>query len=241
MRETSTPGDHNRAYYDADQVVEEYATMFGEGLFDRERRIVEAYFDAAAGPALDLGCGAGRTTRALEREGFDVVGLDVSAPMVRRARGQVGSPLVIADAARLPVPDDSFAHVLFSYNGLDYVPRGQRPAVLDEVARVLRPGGLFAFSSHNLLNRLVADPRYPSTVRDRLGFWWRNLKAGHVGDARKLEVDSSGSTIGYYGTPWRQRRALRAHGFADVAVVPRGGRLSRYFGPWLYYVARLER
>ncbi len=36
--------------------------------------------------ALDFGCGAGRSTRFLERLGFEVIGIDVSAEMVRRAK-----------------------------------------------------------------------------------------------------------------------------------------------------------
>jgi SAM-dependent methyltransferase len=36
--------------------------------------------------ALDFGCGAGRSTRFLRERGFDVVGIDVSAEMIRRAR-----------------------------------------------------------------------------------------------------------------------------------------------------------
>src|SRR5512140_2215168 len=38
--------------------------------------------------ALDFGCGAGRSTRFLEKLGFETTGVDVSAEMVRRAREQ---------------------------------------------------------------------------------------------------------------------------------------------------------
>ncbi|MBI2213754.1 MAG: class I SAM-dependent methyltransferase [Acidobacteria bacterium] len=41
---------------------------------------------AAGRTALDFGCGAGRSTRFLKRHGFDAVGVDISAEMVRRAR-----------------------------------------------------------------------------------------------------------------------------------------------------------
>src|SRR5215468_1408143 len=36
--------------------------------------------------AIDFGCGAGRSTRFLRQLGFDVVGLDISEPMLARAR-----------------------------------------------------------------------------------------------------------------------------------------------------------
>ncbi len=44
----------------------------------------------------------------------------------------------------------SFDFVFFSYNGIDYVNHEDRQKVLAEMARVLRPGGTLAFSSHNL-------------------------------------------------------------------------------------------
>jgi len=46
--------------------------------------------------------------------------------------------------------DESFDFVLFSYNGLDCVGHADRLQVLAEVHRVVRPGGVFMFSSHNM-------------------------------------------------------------------------------------------
>lgn len=87
---------------------------------------------------LDLGCGDGRITEALARDrGFSVVGLDSSPDMVRAAAAR-GLEVVEASANAIPLPDASF-DVVFSNAALHWV--DDHPAVVREIARVLRPGG----------------------------------------------------------------------------------------------------
>ena len=67
-------------------------------------------------------------------------------------------------------PDAAFDIVAFSYNGLDAVGFEDRHVVLDEVARVLAPGGVFAFSSLNrdgpgYANHTARRCRVPPPVR----------------------------------------------------------------------------
>ena len=45
--------------------------------------------------------------------------------------------------------DNSYDFVLFSYNGIDHLELPERERALSEMKRVLRPGGIMAFSSHN--------------------------------------------------------------------------------------------
>ncbi len=62
---------------------------------------VEFYLDKArrsGGPVLEVGCGTGRVATALAQEGFDVVGLDVSEPMLKFAEQK--RIRLSADAAR---------------------------------------------------------------------------------------------------------------------------------------------
>ena len=107
-----------------------------------------------AGPrVLELGCGSGRLLAPLAAAGNRVVGVDSSAAMLERAhvrlhsaiaRGQVrlvqGDMQDLADLA-----PGSFDLVLIPLNGLLHLnePDGQR-RVLEQAARVLRPGGLLA-------------------------------------------------------------------------------------------------
>ncbi|MET0984745.1 MAG: malonyl-ACP O-methyltransferase BioC [Steroidobacteraceae bacterium] len=121
---------------------------------------------------LDLGAGTGTGTRALKNRypKAQVLGVDSAQRMLLQARAQRGwlrpFDLVCADAAVLPLRtaafDLVFSHLMLPWcNSLD--------AVFEEIARVLRPGGLLSFSS------LGPDTAY------ELRRLWRNLDASvHV-------------------------------------------------------------
>jgi demethylmenaquinone methyltransferase / 2-methoxy-6-polyprenyl-1,4-benzoquinol methylase len=86
---------------------------------------------------LDIAAGTGSISRTLARAGYRVVALDQSAEML--AAGEFPGPAVRATAERLPFGDGSFDAVTFGYL-LRYV--DDVSGLLDEVVRVLRPGGL---------------------------------------------------------------------------------------------------
>ncbi|MGO4958526.1 class I SAM-dependent methyltransferase [Luteococcus sp. Sow4_B9] len=87
---------------------------------------------------LDIGCGAGAMGRELELPGRIVVGLDRSAAELRHASGP--GPFVQGDARALPFADGSFDAVVSVLELAVIHPTGR---LLDEVQRVLRPGGVF--------------------------------------------------------------------------------------------------
>ncbi len=106
-----------------------------------------------AGPddrVLDVACGTGLVTAALvERWGCRVVGLDQSEAMLERARSKAAAnprlaaraTFVEGEAERLPFADEEFDHLTFTYL-LRYV--DQPGATLQELARVVKPGGTVA-------------------------------------------------------------------------------------------------
>jgi ribosomal-protein-serine acetyltransferase len=109
---------------------------------------VVARFAAAlpAGAAVcDLGCGTGRWTAALAEAGLRLTGLDQSPAMLEQALRRLDglglrASLVRGDVLDPPFPTGSFdaACVAFVF---DHLSRSQRLRLLQEVRRLLRPGG----------------------------------------------------------------------------------------------------
>ncbi len=116
------------------------------------------------GPLLDLGCGQGRHVAELARRGHVVVGVDLSAPLLARARAVAPTaPLVRADMRRLPLRPGRFTAVLSLFTAFGYFgdAAGHRPVVA-EVARVLAPGGhwyLDFLDSERVAGELAGGPR----------------------------------------------------------------------------------
>jgi ubiquinone/menaquinone biosynthesis C-methylase UbiE len=127
----------------------------------------EAALARISGPGrdvLDVGTGTGAGARALQArfDGSNVVGIDVSEPMLAEARKHApGLTFLIGDAAHLPFDDGSF----------DVVAQNNMIPFLDEVRRVLRPGGwaVFAFSS-GAETPIWVEPERLRAELDRRGF-----------------------------------------------------------------------
>ena len=90
------------------------------------------------GLVLDVGVGTGQVASGLRDAGYNVVGVDLSEPMLVRARERLGRTLVRGDARALPIADNVMANVVFvaSLVSIRDVPRA-----FSEAARVLRMGG----------------------------------------------------------------------------------------------------
>jgi ubiquinone/menaquinone biosynthesis C-methylase UbiE len=97
--------------------------------------------DLPADPnVLDIGCGDG--ARTLANLPPETVGLDISREGLELATGEVpGARLLQGDMAALPCADSQF-DALTAYHSVFHVPREEHPAVYEEFARVLRPGGV---------------------------------------------------------------------------------------------------
>jgi len=111
-------------WYQADDIAEEYEEKrFSRGGRLIDRREKQAVLDAI-GPVedtdvLEIACGTGRFTVMLAERGADVVGLDISGPMLKQGRQKAQAAGVSdhlefmrGDAGRLPFPDDHFDAVI---------------------------------------------------------------------------------------------------------------------------------
>jgi ubiquinone/menaquinone biosynthesis C-methylase UbiE len=108
---------------------------------------VETFLDGRTGRrALDLGCGNGRHAELLAARVETVVGFDLSRGLLREARGRAtergfDAGLVQGDAAALPFRPDRFDLAVYVATLHHLRPRSGRLGSLDELARVLAPGG----------------------------------------------------------------------------------------------------
>jgi SAM-dependent methyltransferase len=135
----------------------------------------------AAGPVLELGCGTGRISLPLGRAGVPLVGIDRSDAMlakgragIQRARLSGRVRLVRGDIRFLPFRKrPRFEMVMAPYGILQSLLRERDLAqTLDEVRRVLRPGGTFGLE-------LVADLPAWEEYRKRVSLQgWRGRRGG---------------------------------------------------------------
>ena len=98
---------------------------------------------------LDLCCGTGLMTVALARLGYEVTGVDASAPMLARARRRAGPGTALLQQT-LPdlAVDGVFDAAVCTFDGLNYLTLEDFGATLAAVGGRLRPGGWLAFDLH---------------------------------------------------------------------------------------------
>jgi SAM-dependent methyltransferase len=104
--------------------------------------------DVAGKDVLELGCGGGQWSMALARRGAWPVGLDLSERQLEHARRLqhatgIAFPLVQGNAEQVPLRDGCFDIVFADHGAFSFADPYR---TVPEAARVLRPGGLLAFS-----------------------------------------------------------------------------------------------
>jgi len=148
------------------------------GVWEIDEAELRILGDVRGKRVLELGCGAAQWSGFLARDrGAMPVGLDLSAGQLRHARrftGELGValPLVRGDAEALPFAGASFDLVFCDHGATSFTdPRHTVP----EAARVLRPGGRFAFNMSSPLRDLCwnaeRDEIVESLQRDYFGLF----------------------------------------------------------------------
>jgi ubiquinone/menaquinone biosynthesis C-methylase UbiE len=167
----------SRRYWDTTAV--EYQAEHGDFLGDADfvwcpERVREAEThllgDVVGRRVLEVGAGAAQCSRWLVRAGADPVAIDLSIGQLEfgrtlDARTGTVTPMVQADAQRLPFADDSFDLACSAYGAVPFV--ADSAAVMREVARVLRPGGRWVFAvTHPIRWCFPDDPGPAGLVAD---------------------------------------------------------------------------
>lgn len=226
--------------FSSDKVVTQYAKLVKKGLFTHEKKAIRKYFTKHQANILDLGCGTGRTTWPLHNIGFNVVGVDISEPMIQQARSMF--PEVnfhTGNACKLDFDNQQFDYVLFSFNGIDCIlPEEKRVMALREIHRVLKREGILVFSSHNSWYFIPAHPLHPLGYLGLLKFFGWNIRHRQVLSTYKIDAFTQGKYVYYFGNPLKQRSQLETCGFDLVDMIGNHRGILRYFEAWPYYVAR---
>ena len=116
-------------------------------------RVLESADSVGVRRVLEVGCGQGVGIELILTEFGDaeVVGIDVDPKMVQRAKRRLaagGRAVVqLGDVCALPFEDGSF-DVVVDFAAIHHVPDWK--AALNEVSRLLRPGGQFLFEDHDV-------------------------------------------------------------------------------------------
>jgi len=123
-------------------IAHQYDRLLGPFLDGLRRTGLELYPPQPGWTVLDIGCGTGAQLELYQQAGCAVAGIEASSAMAQVARRRLGAPaaLELADASRMPFAPASFDLALASMM-LHELDAGTRVAILDETARVLRPGG----------------------------------------------------------------------------------------------------
>jgi ubiquinone/menaquinone biosynthesis C-methylase UbiE len=156
-----------------------YGYLVAQDVWERANTHLVRHFPEPTTRICDMGCGTGATVVAEARAcpTAEIVGVDISAPMIARAEAALAMcersvrervRVMVGDAAHLPFEDASF-DVVTGHSFLYLVPH--REEVLREVVRILRPGGraIFmeprrgSFSPRELL-ALGKDPRFLASM-----------------------------------------------------------------------------
>jgi SAM-dependent methyltransferase len=222
------------------------ASSYRSKLLERSETVaLLRYQPAFAGHSiLDVGVGTGRTAAYLAPLARRYVAIDYSPGMVEQVRETMPDIDVhLADMRDLSQwQPGSFEFVFATNNVLDAVSHVDRLRTLAELHRVMAPGSLLIFSSHNRSYRLACSgprlqySRNPVTQARNFGVYLkRTLNHARIADQRRFEsqyalLDDIGhdyQLLHYYIDRRSQRQQLESAGFRLREVFDREGHSLR--------------
>jgi SAM-dependent methyltransferase len=128
----------------ADAYAERFASLAASGKDVHGEAALVGRLLPRGGRVLDAGCGTGRVAIELARRGYEVLGVDLDAGMLERARRDAPKQQWLeGDLATLDLTSlEPFDLVVAAGNVIPLVAEGTEPQVVDRLALALKPGGL---------------------------------------------------------------------------------------------------
>jgi SAM-dependent methyltransferase len=200
----------NREFWDAD--ADDYQAAHAPrldaatwGVWELPERELRVIGDVRDLDVLELGCGDGRWSVHLARDGARVVALDLSQGQLRHARALLRAagtevPLVCASAETVPLASDAFDLVMCDHGAMSFCDPDR---AVTETARLLRRGGRLVFSHTTPWPYLAWN-----FAKERVG---RRLRRSYFG-IRRFDDGAGEGTIDFQLPYGEWIRCFRRHG-----------------------------
>jgi SAM-dependent methyltransferase len=203
-----------------------------EGLREADVQLLGPTNSLAGQLVLEVGCGAAQCARWLRTQGARVVAFDISAGQLRHAKAAIRetpdqpAPLLVqADAGAMPLAAGAIDVACSAFGAIPFVP--DSAAVMREVARVLRPGGRWVFSTNHPMRWCMRDDPGPAGLVVERSYFDRRSYV-------ELDSDGHASYVEAHRTIGDRVRELVAAGFTVLDIVepewPAGH--TREWGQW---------
>jgi SAM-dependent methyltransferase len=168
--------DRNKFFATGEEDVARYHEILRKNLGCAER----------LGRLLDFGCGVGRLTLAWSRRADEVVGVDVSAPMIEHAKSTLqnvpNAQVLLNDSTNLSQFDNDSFDVVASHICLQHIPPQATSYYIVEFGRICCPGGAVIFQLPSRFRSLQVFSKIRSWIVENapfgLGPLYRRLKGG---------------------------------------------------------------
>jgi ubiquinone/menaquinone biosynthesis C-methylase UbiE len=162
-----------------DEMGDYWAEMADKNQTEKQLQFLKNHL-TPEGYVLDLACGTGRHSIPLSRQGYVMVGLDVSANLLKIAKQRSKKiQLVRGDMRFLPFKPQAFGAVISMDTSFGYLPEGDDLASLVEVRKVLFQRGIFAidvFNREELIHK-YADKNHSSNWKEFPSFYMQQKRS----------------------------------------------------------------
>ncbi|MEM8533298.1 MAG: class I SAM-dependent methyltransferase [Chloroflexota bacterium] len=174
---------------------------------------------------LDLACGTGVVAQMLAAQGCSVIGLDCSAAMLHIAQAKTrnsGQSVTLIEADMRALTEISgVGHASFDFvscfGGLNYLVEGNNlVAILAQVHKVLKPGGIFAFDVRRVEDYVMWDDRDIVVYDNQDCLVYHQL---HYDSRKQLAKRRIGWFVREIDRWWRGEETHIEHPWNDVEVL----------------------